>query len=90
MLGGTRLVRLGSSSPPPLAGAAPPASRPPRASSAQVVGGLFGRPMNRLLGNFFVLFNAGVRRLTRGYGAVVGGLLRHSVLALAAYAGLWA
>ena len=50
--------------------------------------GSSGRPLNRLLGGFFVLFNAGVRRLTRVYGALVGGLLRQSVLVLAGYGGL--
>jgi len=49
---------------------------------------VFGRPLNRVLGGFFVVFNAGVRRLTRVYGALVGGLLRQSVLVLTGYVGL--
>jgi multidrug efflux pump len=53
-----------------------------------VAGWFLGRPLNRVLGGFFVRFNAGFQRLARGYGVVVGGLLRQSVLVLAGYAGL--
>ncbi len=52
------------------------------------LGWLLGRPLNRIIGAFFGLFNAGVRRLTGVYGALVGALLRQSVLVLAGYAGL--
>ena len=58
------------------------------AAACGAAGWVLGRPLNRLLGGFFVLYNAGFRRLTRVYGVVVGGLLRQSLLVLTAYVGL--
>ena len=59
-----------------------------------VLGGLIGwviaDPINAALRKFFKLFNAGFDRLVNGYGRVVGGLLRISGIALAAYGGLLA
>jgi hydrophobe/amphiphile efflux-1 (HAE1) family protein len=53
-----------------------------------VVGLLFGRPLNRLLGEFFRLFNRGFGAATTAYTRAVGGLLRVSVLVLLVYGGL--
>src|SRR5262249_7537139 len=57
-----------------------------------VLGGLIGwfiaNPINAVLRQFFKLFNAGFDWLVRGYGTVVGGLLRISVIVLVAYGGL--
>ncbi len=51
-------------------------------------GWVIGWPVNRLLGLFFRLFNAGFRRITRLYVWVVGGMLRVSFVVLAGYGGL--
>jgi multidrug efflux pump len=51
-------------------------------------GWLLSRPLNRLLGGFFLVFNFLVRATTAGYTRLVGGLLRVSVLVLLVYAGL--
>ncbi len=57
-----------------------------------VLGGLIGwfiaDPINAVLRGFFKVFNAGFDRLVRGYGSLVGGLLRISIIALVAYGGL--
>ncbi|MFO0961191.1 MAG: efflux RND transporter permease subunit, partial [Isosphaeraceae bacterium] len=53
-----------------------------------LAGWLVSRPANRLLAALFRGFNAAFRRLTGLYIRGVGGLLRTSVLALAAYGGL--
>ena len=53
-----------------------------------VAGLLASWPLNRLLGAFFILFNAGFRRATSAYAGVVSGLLRVSVLVLLGYGGL--
>jgi multidrug efflux pump len=47
-----------------------------------------GALLNRLLGGFFRLFNAGFARATAGYVSLVGGLLRVGVVVLLVYAGL--
>jgi multidrug efflux pump len=47
-----------------------------------------GPPLNRLLGFLFRIFNAGFARTTNGYVRLVGGALRVSTVALAAYAAL--
>jgi multidrug efflux pump len=49
---------------------------------------IVGRWMNRLLGTFFRLFNAGFRSATHGYARLVGGLLRIAVVVLIVYGGL--
>jgi multidrug efflux pump len=49
-----------------------------------------GKPLNRLLGWSFRLFNAGFTRATGGYVRVVGGLLRVGVVVLLVYGGLLA
>jgi multidrug efflux pump subunit AcrB len=48
----------------------------------------FRRPLNRVLGWIFRLFNVGFDRATNVYAWSVGGLLRVSVLVLIVYAGL--
>src|SRR5207248_1197992 len=46
------------------------------------VGALAGRPLNRLLGGFFRLFNVGFGHAINGYVRLVGGLLRISAVVL--------
>jgi multidrug efflux pump subunit AcrB len=57
-----------------------------------VLGGIIGRriinPVNAALGVFFGWFNRFFDAVVAAYGAVVGGLLRVSVIALAIYGGL--
>jgi multidrug efflux pump subunit AcrB len=53
-----------------------------------LVAWLLSRPLNRVLGAFFRMFNAGFNKATNGYTRVVGGLLRVSVIALVVYGGL--
>ncbi len=52
------------------------------------VGWLVGRVLNAILGTGFRWFNVGFNLATGGYGRVVGGLLRVSVLVLIVYGGL--
>ena len=52
------------------------------------VGWVLGGPVNRFLGWFFAVFNAGFNRATAGYARAVRGLLRVSFLVLVAYGGL--
>jgi multidrug efflux pump len=59
-------------------------------ATALVAGWFVGRPLNWLLGWFFWGFNVAFDYSTALYARVVGVLLRVSVLALAAYAGLLA
>jgi len=57
-----------------------------------VVGALFGwfliRPVNAGLGAFFRVFNRAFDRMTLGYGALVGRVLRFSAVVLVIYGGL--
>ncbi|MGO9920261.1 MAG: efflux RND transporter permease subunit, partial [Isosphaeraceae bacterium] len=57
-----------------------------------ILGGLLGwalsRPLNRVLGIFFGLFNRGFTATANGYARAVGGMLRVSVLVLLVYAGM--
>jgi multidrug efflux pump len=53
-----------------------------------LAGWLVSGVLNRVLAVFFAAFNAGFRRATEGYVALVGRLLRVSTLALVAYCGL--
>ncbi|MGQ0636725.1 MAG: efflux RND transporter permease subunit [Planctomycetaceae bacterium] len=55
-----------------------------------VIGWLLARPINRILGRFFKVFNRGFDFLTAVYGRVVGGLLRVCVIVLFVYGGLLA
>jgi len=57
-------------------------------AAGAAAGWVVGWPLNRLLGGFFALFNAGFRRATGFYTGVVGLMLRVSVLVVAAYGGL--
>ncbi|HMB06435.1 MAG TPA: efflux RND transporter permease subunit, partial [Isosphaeraceae bacterium] len=52
------------------------------------LGWLVGRPLGRLLGGSFRLFNAGFQYSTGIYTRLVGGLLRVSVIVLLVYGGL--
>src|SRR5262249_14491679 len=47
-----------------------------------------GRPLNRILGVAFDLFNRGFRATSRGYARLVGGMLRVFGIVLLVYAGL--
>ncbi len=53
-----------------------------------LVGWLVGPPLDRLLRGFFHLFNYGFKKATNVYGAIVGGMLRVSLLVLLFYGGL--
>ena len=53
-----------------------------------VLGWLVGPFLDRLLRGFFWLFNYGFKKATNVYGAIVGGMLRVSLLVLLAYGGL--
>ncbi len=57
-----------------------------------ILGGLLGwalsRPLNRVLGICFGLFNRGFKATANGYARAVGGMLRVSVLVLLVYAGM--
>jgi multidrug efflux pump len=57
-----------------------------------LIGGLVGlalaRPLNRILGVGFDLFNRGFQATADGYARLVGGLLRVFVLVLVVYAGV--
>ena len=57
-------------------------------AAGAVAGWLVSWPMNRVLGAFFVLFNAAFNRATLAYAGAVSGLLRVSVLVLLGYGGL--
>jgi multidrug efflux pump subunit AcrB len=52
------------------------------------VGWLISRLLNRLLGGFFGLFNAGFRLVTGVYTRMVGGMLKVSIIVLLVYGGL--
>jgi len=60
--------------------------------AAVILGGLLGwalsRPLNRVLGGIFRLFNQGFTATANGYARFVGGMLRVSVLVLLVYAGM--
>jgi multidrug efflux pump len=53
-----------------------------------LLGWLAARPLNRVLGKGFALFNAALARTTDGYIRVVGSLLRIGFLVLIVYGGL--
>jgi len=53
-----------------------------------VLGTLIAKPVNRILSRFFKLFNRGFDAVAHGYGHVVGGSLRISVIVLLIYGGL--
>ena len=53
-----------------------------------VIGWVVSKPLNRVLGAFFRLFNLAFNAATNGYTRAVGGLLRVSVLVLVVYVGL--
>ena len=53
-----------------------------------VVGWLVARPVNRILGRFFKLFNRGFDFVAAVYGKIVGGFLRICVVVLFVYGGL--
>ena len=57
-------------------------------AAGAVVGWLLARPMDRLLGGFFWLFNFGFVYSTNVYARVVAGMLRLSALVLVVYGGL--
>jgi multidrug efflux pump len=70
---------------------APDWALPAAAATLGVLAGWFVAPaLNRLLGGFFRLFNAGFARATTGYVHAVGGLLRVTALTLLVYGGLLA
>jgi multidrug efflux pump subunit AcrB len=55
-----------------------------------LAGWALSRPLNRVLGWSFYLFNVGFQKATTAYTRVVGGLLRVSALVLVVYGGLLA
>jgi multidrug efflux pump len=52
------------------------------------LGWLFSKLLNRVLGSFFGLFNAGFRFATSVYTRMIGGLLKVSLIVLLVYGGL--
>jgi len=58
------------------------------ATAGALIGLALSRPLNFVIGNFFVLFNKGFTWSTSVYTRVVGGLLRVSALVLLVYGGL--
>jgi multidrug efflux pump len=53
-----------------------------------LIGWLIARPVNRILGRFFRLFNRGFDMVTAIYGRIVGGTLRVCLIVLLIYGGL--
>ncbi len=60
----------------------------PGALAGGVIGLLIIRPVNVVLGGIFAAFNRLFNAITRGYGWLIGKLLRLSLIVLVVYAGL--
>ncbi|HLJ10730.1 MAG TPA: efflux RND transporter permease subunit, partial [Planctomycetaceae bacterium] len=69
-------------------GRAPWAYAAAAALAGTLVGAVLARPLNRLLGRLFRLFNAGFVKATNGYVRLVSGLLRVTAATIVIYGGL--